>query len=126
MKQNSTFSLNDRLRSFTFAFRGLKFMLQSQHNAWIHLLATIAACSLGLLFRVTASEWCLLVLAVGSVWTSEAFNTAIECLTDLLSPEFHPLAGRAKDVAAAAVLISAIGALVIGLLIFVPHLLSAM
>ncbi len=100
-------------------------MLQSQHNAWIHLLATIAVCSLALLFRVTASEWCLLVLAIGSVWTSEAFNTALECLTDVLSPEFHPLAGHAKDIAAGAVLISAIGALIIGLLIFVPHLSMA-
>ena len=76
----------------------------------------------GLFFCVSPSEWCLLVLAIISVWTAEALNTAFEFLADVASPEFHPLVKKSKDVAAGAVLISAIGAVIIGLLIFVPHL----
>jgi diacylglycerol kinase (ATP) len=68
-------------------------------------------------------EWCWMTLAIIGVWLAEALNTAIEFLTDLVSPEFHPLAGKAKDVAAGAVLIAAIGAVVIGMFVFGPHLL---
>jgi diacylglycerol kinase (ATP) len=71
---------------------------------------------------VTRAEWCWIAFACMAVWSAEAFNTAIECLTDLVSPEFHPLAGRAKDTAAGAVLIAAIGAAIIGAMIFWPYL----
>jgi hypothetical protein len=72
----------------------------------------------------TRFEWCWIVLAIVSVWTAETLNTAFEFLTDVASPEFHPLAGKAKDVAAGAVLLSAIGAVAIGIIIFWPHLLA--
>ena len=100
-------------------------MLRSQHNAWIHALATAVVVTLGLVIRLSTSEWCWIVLAVMAVWTAEALNTAFEFLTDVASPSFHPLAGKAKDVAAGAVLISAIGSVVIGVLVFGPHLWQA-
>ena len=85
---------------------------------------TITVCVAGLLLRLSVSEWCWVVLAIVAVWTAEALNTAFEFLTDVASPGFHPLAGRAKDVAAGAVLISALGSVTIGLLIFGPRVLA--
>ena len=99
-------------------------MLRSQQNAWIHALATVSVCIVGFLFGLSASEWCWIVLAIVAVWTAEALNTAFEFLTDVASPTFHPLAGKAKDVAAGAVLLSAIGSIIIGLLVLGPHLMA--
>jgi diacylglycerol kinase (ATP) len=104
-----------------FAIHGIRTMLRSQHNAWIHAAATVAVAAAGAVLRLSWSEWCWIVLAVMAVWTAEALNTAFEFLTDVASPTFHPVAGHAKDVAAGAVLIAAIGAVVIGLLVFGPH-----
>lgn len=97
-------------------------MLRTQHNARIHAAATAAVAVTGVMLGLSASEWRWIVLAVMAVWTAEALNTAFEFLTDVASPSFHPLAGHAKDFAAGAVLISAVGAVVIGLLVFGPHL----
>ncbi len=116
------FSIRARGASFAYAFRGLRFMLQSQHNAWLHAMATILVFVFGAGFQISKVEWCFVILSMMAVWTAEAFNTAIECVTDLASPEFHSLAGKAKDVAAAAVLITAMGAVVIGVIVFVPYL----
>ena len=101
-------------------------MLKSQQNAWVHAFATIAVVIAGFVFGISTSEWCLLVLAIIAVWMAEALNTAIEFLADVASPEFHPLVKKAKDVAAGAVLISAIGAIVLGIIIFGPHILKLM
>ncbi len=98
-------------------------MLASQHNAWIHAAATLAVCGLGRYVGLSASEWCWIVLAIMAVWTAEALNTAFEFLADASSPGYHPLVGKAKDVAAGAVLIAAVGAVVIGALVFTPYLL---
>ena len=100
-------------------------MVRSQHNAWLHAAATVVVVALGLGLGVSAADWCWLVLAMMAVWTAEALNTAFEFLTDVASPTFHPVAGKAKDVAAGAVLISAIGSAVIGLLVFGPYLRRA-
>lgn len=97
-------------------------MLQTQHNAWLHAVATLLVIAIGVCLKFSTAEWCWIVLAVVAVWTAEALNTALEFLTDVASPEFHPLAERAKDVAAGAVLISAVGALVIGSLIVANRL----
>lgn len=118
------FRFTGRLRSLKHAFAGITTMLKSQHNAWIHACATAAVAGAGLFFDVSAPEWCWLVLAVMSVWTAEALNTAFEFLADAASPEFHPLVKHAKDVAAGAVLISAIGSVVIGLLVLGPHVVG--
>ncbi|OBS09144.1 diacylglycerol kinase family protein [Acidihalobacter prosperus] len=106
-----------RLRSMGHAWRGLRWMLRSQANARVHLILTTLVIGAGLATRLDACEWTLLVLAIALVWVAEAMNTAIECLADALHPEHHPLIGRAKDVAAGAVLLAALGALAVGVLI---------
>jgi diacylglycerol kinase len=122
MKESVTVSA--RLKSFAYAFRGILIMLKSQRNAWIHALATIIVSAMGVGFGFTRSEWCWIALAIVVVWTAEALNTALEFLMDAATPEYHPLVEKAKDVAAGAVLISAAGAAVIGLLIMGPYLLK--
>ena len=119
---NDSLTFNGRIRSFRCAFNGLRVMICSQQNAWIHAFATVVVIIFGINFGLTKSEWCWIILAAIFVWTAEALNTAIEFLTDIASPEFHPLAAKAKDVAAGAVLITATGAVLIGLLIFSPYL----
>ncbi len=118
------FTISGRLASFRHAIRGLLLMLKSQHNAWLHASASIMVLFSGAVFRLDADHWCWLVIAIMSVWTAEAMNTALEFLADVAWPEFHPLVKRAKDVAAAAVLISAVGAATIGLLILGPYFLD--
>ena len=126
MNEISSLTFTGRVRSFKCAFKGMRVMIATQHNAWLHAIATVLVIGFGLVFRLSTAEWSVLVLAMMSVWTSEALNTAFEFLTDVASPEFHPLAEKAKDVAAGAVLIAAIGSEAVGLLIFGPHLLVLM
>lgn len=116
------FLIVDRIKSFGFALEGVATMMRTQHNAWIHLASTIAAVAAGLSLAVSRDEWLWLVLAIVAVWTAEALNTAFELLCDVASPEFHPVVKQAKDVAAAAVLITAAGATVVGFLVFAPYL----
>jgi diacylglycerol kinase (ATP) len=116
------FSIRARGASFNHAFRGLRFVLQSQHNAWLHAAATMIVCLVSIGFQISPIEWCLIILSVMAVWVAEAFNTALECLTDLTSPDLHPLAGKAKDIAAGAVLIAASGAAAVGAIVFIPYL----
>ena len=118
----SAFSFTGRVRSITHAIHGIVEMLRSQHNAWIHACATAVTVALGLFLQISRMEWCFLVLAIVSVWVAEALNTAFEFLCDVASPEFHPVVKHSKDVAAGAVLLSAVGAVIIGALIFVPYL----
>ena len=121
MMEPQSLTFTGRLRSVNCAINGIQIMLKTQHNAWLHAVATVAVIALGLAVRLSAAEWCWIVLAIVSVWTAEALNTAFEFLTDVASPSFHPIAGKAKDVAAAAVLLAACGAAAIGLLVFGPH-----
>jgi len=109
-------------RSFVYALQGLVFMLRSQPNAWVHLLATLGVCAVGLYFGLNRGEWLWICMAVVLVWSAEAFNTALEQLADALHPQRDPGIGRAKDLAAGAVLIATIGAAVIGGVVFWPHL----
>lgn len=118
------FSISGRIQSFRYAIRGIRLMLRSQHNAWVHAVASAVVFIVGGLFCLTASQWCWIVLAIMAVWTAEALNTALELLADVASPEFHPLVEKAKDVAAGAVLISAIGSVIIGLLVLGPCVLK--
>lgn len=121
MTSDRSLTFTGRVRSFGFAIRGVGIMLRSQQNAWIHAAASVAIVVAGVLFGLSRTEWCWIVLAIVAVWTAEALNTALEFLTDVASPEFHPIAGHAKDVAAGAVLIAAIGAAIIGALVLGPH-----
>lgn len=115
-------TLSGRIQSFRYAARGVRLMLKSQHNAWLHALASCSVLIVGGLCLLSRAEWCWIILSIMAVWTAEALNTALELLADVASPGFHPLVGKAKDVAAGGVLISATGAAIIGLLIIVPHL----
>jgi diacylglycerol kinase (ATP) len=115
------FRFTGRIRSFGHAIAGIIRMIRCQHNAWIHLVATVGVVGAGLFFQLSRAEWCWIVLAIAIVWTAEALNTAFEFLADAASPNFHPIVRDAKDVAAGAVLVTAIAAVVIGLIVFSPH-----
>lgn len=110
------------IRSLGFAFRGLKTLVVSENNARIHFIATLGAVGAGVGFDVSKNEWLWLALAIALVWMTEATNTALEKLVDLVSPEYHPLAGQVKDVAAAAVLVTAFFALAVAGFVFLPKL----
>jgi diacylglycerol kinase (ATP) len=120
----SRFSLTDRLRSFGFAFKGLGYVLRTQHNAWIHLVASGVVVGIALFLDLSRTDWCWLILAMGAVWCAEAFNTALEELANAVDSEPNPMIGRAKDAAAAAVLIAALAAAIIGVIILGPPLWS--
>jgi diacylglycerol kinase len=122
-RDGAPFSWGERGRSFVHAFRGVATLLAAQHNARIHAAMTLAVVVLGALLGVAPLEWAVLALAIGLVWACEAFNSALEWLCDVASPEFHPLVRKAKDVAAAGVLLAAVAAGAAGLLVFLPHLL---
>ena len=116
--------LTGRIRSFAYALTGIASLLREQQNAWVHLLATLLVIGLGLWFSISATEWSLVMIAIVLVWMSEALNTAIELVCDRVSPEFHPLVKKAKDISAGAVLVTAIGAAIIGLMIFLPYFIE--
>ncbi len=97
-------------------------MLREEHNAWIHGVITIAVCVAGFWLELSRLEWCWIVLAMMAVWTAEGMNTALESLANAMAKDPHPSVRRAKDAAAGAVLIAAVGAVVIGLLVLGPHL----
>jgi diacylglycerol kinase len=111
-----------RLESFRHAFAGWWYVLRSQHNAWIHAVAAVAILALALWVGLGRTDWAIIVLTIAVVWVAEFVNTAVESLVDLLSPEIHPLAKAAKDIAAASVLIAAMAAFVVGLLVLGPPL----
>ena len=116
------FTLAARLKSFGYAFEGIGFMLRTQHNAWLHGLASIAVIALALYCDVSAQDWRWLIVAVTMVWVGEAVNTAVEYVCDVVSPDYNLAVKRAKDIAAGGVLIAAAGAALIGGLTFWPYL----
>lgn len=113
--------LKKRIKSFAYAIKGISSFLQKEHNAWIHCTAIGVVTVAGFSFDITRTEWLVVILCFGIVLAAEAFNTAIERLVNLVSPDFHPLAGEVKDIAAGAVLICAITAAIVGLIIFIPY-----
>jgi diacylglycerol kinase len=114
-------TLRKRLVSFRYAAKGIASAVQSEPNIRLHLVAAIVVPIIGFWVKLSIEEWALVVLAIGLVWVSEMLNTAIERLVDLLHPDWHPLAGRVKDLAAGGVLIAAITSFIIGLLVFGRH-----
>ena len=110
------------LKSFGFAFAGLSLFFRTQRNARIHLILGLAACGFATWLRISRLEWLMLIFAIASVMILEGINTAIETVVDLASPDIHPLAKQAKDLAAAMVLLAAIAASIIGLVILGPPL----
>ncbi|HUI88613.1 MAG TPA: diacylglycerol kinase family protein [Anaerolineales bacterium] len=114
--------LLSRYQSFGHAFRGWWYVMRTQRNAWIHAVAAIIVFGFAFWLRVSAIDWAVLILTIAMVFAAEFLNTAIEAVVDLASPEKHPLAKVGKDVGAAAVLISAGAAVLIGLLLLGPPL----
>jgi diacylglycerol kinase len=110
------------LASFGYAFQGLWYALSTQRNARLHAVIATLATILGIVLRISAVEFAIIFMAIAGVFIAEMFNTVFELCVDLASPEYHPLAKIAKDVAAGAVLLSAILSIIIGLFIFGPHL----
>jgi len=126
VSNDKAFSLRKRIESFGHAIRGIATLLSSQHNAWIHAAASLAVVGLALSLRLDRLGWALLVTAIAMVWAAEAFNSALEWLCDVVSPEHHPLVEKAKDVAAAAVLIASLAAAIVGSLVMGPPLWAAL
>lgn len=116
--------IQDRIKSIGYALKGIRLFFRREPNAIIHLIISILVIAAGFFFSVNITEWCFLILAITLVLSAEGMNTAIEYLTDLVSPEYHELAGKTKDVAAGAVLISAIGAAIVGIIIFLPKVID--
>lgn len=110
------------IAGFGYAFTGLWHALRTQRNLRVHLLIGTLAIVLGVLLRISAVEFALIFVAITGVFTTEMFNTVLELCVDLASPDYHPLAKTAKDVAAGAVLLNAMLAIVLGLFVFGPHL----
>lgn len=115
--------MKSRLRSFRYAFQGLYHLFKGQPNAWIHLVAALGVIVAGILFHLSFTEWGFIIFAIGFVFSAELFNSAIEELVNKISPEYNPVAGKIKDLAAGAVLVAAITAALIGLVIFLPKLI---
>jgi len=114
--------LRSRAHSFKYAFAGWWFVIRTQRNAWIHAVVSVAVILVSFWLRLSPHDWAMIILAIAMVWTAEFLNTALEAVVDLASPQHHPLARVGKDVGAAAVLIAAASAALIGLLILGPPL----
>ena len=115
-----------RLHSFRHAFRGWRFVLRTQRNAWIHALATTLTVLMALWLHLPLRDWAVLLVTIALVWAAEFINTALEAVVDLASPQQHPLAKAGKDVGAAAVLIASLTSVLVGLLILGPPLWEKM
>lgn len=117
------FSIKSRIKSFGFAINGIALLIKNEHNAWIHLLAILLVSALGFLLQINSFEWITLVFCFGIVLMAEGFNSAIEALANKVSPEKDPQIKITKDIAAGAVLITAIMAAIIGSIIFIPKII---
>lgn len=117
---NSGWSLKSRGRSFKYAGRGVR-KLFTQPNACIHASVMVIVIIAGWWYDISGMEWCIVVLCIAGVLMAESFNSAVETVADAVTEEYNPLIGRAKDLAAGAVLLFVIGAVISGLIIFLPH-----
>lgn len=118
--------LSRRLNSLRYAFAGWWYVLRTQRNAWVHAAISTGVLLLAWLLRLARVEWAILILTITVVWIAEFVNTSLEAIVDMTMPDPHPLAKVAKDVAAAAVLVGAGGAILVGLLILGPPLWQAL
>ena len=123
-KQERKFDIGARARSFRFAFKGIAYAFKAEHNMWIHLAAAVAAVTASAAFQISRHDWIFVIIAIALVFSAELFNSAIEYMCDVVQPEKSFAVEKAKDIAAAAVLVTALCAAIIGLAVFAPHLLS--
>jgi len=122
MKQNKPFRISDRIRSFGYALEGIILFFRTQHNAWIHLSATAIVIAAGFFYNINTNDWCWITTAIVLVIITEMLNTAIEFMCDSITMERNPQIKKIKDIAAGAVLIAALGSVIIGLVIFIPRI----
>ena len=123
MRKKQSFSIIERIKSFSHAFRGLLDMISTEHSAWIHVLATILVINLAWWLHVNSGEFAFIIISIVLVWIAEAFNTVLEVMADLVvGQRYSHDVKRAKDIAAAAVLVAVFGAVIIGVIILWPHL----
>ncbi len=123
MRKKEPFSIIGRIKSLSHAFRGLFDMISTEHNAWIHVLATILVIDLAWWLHLNSTEFAFIIISIVLVWIAEAFNTVLEIMADLVvGQRYSRVVKRAKDIAAAAVLIAVFGAIIIGFVILGPHL----
>lgn len=116
------FSISARIKSFAYALQGIGFMLRTQHNAWVHAVASVGVVAAGLVLRVSVADWRWLIVAIAMVWVAETFNTAVEYVCDVVSPGYSEAVKHAKDIAAGAVFLCAAAAILIGGITFWPYL----
>lgn len=115
------FSISARFKSVSYAVTGVAFVIKNEHNARIHIAAALAVVLIGAFYKISASDWLVLVLAITGVWFAETINTAFEYLCDVVSPQKNEAVCHAKDIAAGAVLIAAMGAVIIGIIVMLPY-----
>ena len=121
--KNNGFTFRNRLKSFVYAFRGIRLLIGREPNARIHCFAAICALALGCALHISSTEWIAITIVIGLVFAFASITSSIEALADLVSPEYNEAIKHTKDLAAGAVLLSALSALVVGLLIFIPKLI---
>ena len=124
-KSNNTrkpFTFLKVMHSFIYAWRGIVNMMLNEHNAWIHSIAAVGVVIAGLCFGITRMEWIIIILCIGLVFAAEAFNTAIERLANVVSPDWNEMIGKAKDLAAGAVLLISVAVAIVGLIVFIPYI----
>jgi diacylglycerol kinase len=124
MNSKNKFSIRDRIKSSTHAWRGLGILFKTTHNAWLQIFFGILAVYLGYILCISKIEWLFIIFAIGMVFITEAINTALEIDINLTSPEFHPYARDTKDVAAGAVLIAVILSIIVAFFIFLPKIIN--
>ncbi len=121
--KGAKFSIRKRLASFKYAFSGLGSLIKHEHNARLHLVAALLAIAMGFILAISPVEWMILVLIIAMVFITEILNSAIESLSDYVSPEYSEIIKRVKDYCAATVLIAAITSVIVGLMIFLPKVI---
>ena len=126
MEEKERFSLTKRIKSFTYAFRGIIFSIKNEHNIRIHFFLLTFAIIIAVVFKINYLEWCLLFIVMAMVLAAELFNSAIEKLADIVNPDWNKKVMLLKDYSAGAVLVSAIVSIVVGCLIFIPKIIHVL
>ena len=119
-----SYSFKKQLKSFTFAWKGILTCAGHEQNITFHLIAAIIVLAAGFCFGISRTEWMVVMLCIGTVIAAELFNSAIERLVDMVSPEWEKIAGEVKDIAAGAVLLTAIAAAIVGIIVFLPYVIA--
>lgn len=122
--KNEKFSIKKRIKSFSYAFAGLKVLFREEHNSWIHAVAAVLAVAMGFLFRISPMEWIAVVIVIGMVFAAEIINSSIERTADFVKAERDDRKRDIKDLGAAAVLVCAIASAVVGIIIFIPKIIA--